>query len=491
MNYYSKSKYISYKNCEKRIWLDKYKKEEAMEVLPFNAALEGVEFGKLVQGLFSNPHVIEFNSNLNVMVEDTKEVLKAKRYICEASFFSDNLYCAVDILENNKGIVNIYEVKSSTKLKEDYLYDVAYQKYVLEKNNLKVKDCFVIHINSSYVLEDELNINELVTFENVNSLIKDIDIFKEINDMDILLNNNIEPNTLISSTCENYNGCPFKEYCYKKYLANNDNSIINLYNYRNKYKMLAKGVLTMEDLLNDPKESLKLNEIQQRQIEYCLNPNLDDYIKKEEIKSFINDIKYPIYFFDFETYQYMIPKFKKTRPYQQIPFQYSLHIMYEDGSITHKEYLANPLDDYFKDITKSYINDLGVKGSIVAYNASFEKTRIKEAALIFKEYEDKLLAINERFVDLADIFKKGYYYNAKMKNSFSIKSVLPALFGDEFNYSSLNEVHNGTDAQVAFKKLESCSEEETIETRKNMLAYCLLDTLSMVKIFDKLKKITD
>lgn len=491
MNFYSKSKYINYKTCKKRVWLDKYKKEEATEVPKYSVAEDGIEFGKLVQGMFKNPYVIEFDSDLKKMVLATKEALNNYQVVCEASFFAKNLYCAVDILEQTNEGVNIYEVKSSSKIKKEQLLDVAFQKYVLEANGLKVKDCFIIYINSSYVLNDKLDIKEMTVCENVNSQIEGIDIKSDILECDEMLDSQDEPIGELSSACEQYNGCPFKNFCYKQKKADKDNSVINMYNFRNRFKLINNGILTMEELINNPNEKKKLSDIQKRQIEYCINPGMEDYIEKDQIKSFFTNIKFPIYFFDFESYQYMIPRFKGTKPYQQIPFQYSLHVLTEDGKIEHKEYLADPGVDFLKDITQHYIEDLGTNGSIVAYNISFEKTRIKEASYLFPEYANQLEAILDRFIDLAEVFQKGYYYNAKMKNSFSIKSVLPSLFENdkELNYKLLDEVHNGTDAQTAFRKLMNIYGEEANITRKNMLAYCCLDTWSMVKIYEKLKAI--
>ena len=137
--------------------------------------------------------------------------------------------------------------------------------------------------------------------------------------------------------------------------------------------------------------------------------------------------------------------------------------------------------------------DLGESGSIIAYNDSFEKSRIKELAHLVTNKKKELFALIDRFVDLADVFQKGYCYNKQMGGSFSIKSVLPALFPNdpELNYKNLDGVHKGDEASAAYLALSTMNEEEYHNTRKNLLAYCKLDTYAMVKIYQKLLELIE
>lgn len=484
MNFYSKSKFMKFKNCNKRLWLEKYKKDEASEQETFLLAEEGTDVGKLAQHLFPGIFVIE-NKELKLMVEETINVLGHTKYIAEASFFYKNHYCAIDILKNNEdGSYDIYEVKSTSKVKSEHIYDIAYQKFVLENYGLNIKNCFLIHINGEYVFDKVLNIQNFFIIDDVSAKVKKICVEEDIKECDSILNNEKEPQTVLSSVCEQYNGCPFKEYCYKTKKANEKDSVLNLYNCRSRFNWANMGISTFKELLTS-NEYKSLTIIQKRQIEHFLN-ELEDFKDLNMISNFLKTIKFPIYFFDFESYQYLIPKFNGTKPYQQIPFQYSLHILHENGNLEHREFLAEPGDaNFLEKITKSYIKDLDTEGSIIAYNTTFECSRIKEAIKIFPAFKNELEAILERFIDLADVFQGGMYYNSKMGKSFSIKSVLPALFPDDsqMDYHELDQVHNGTEAQESFKNLELLYGEEKELLKINMLKYCCLDTFSMVKIY--------
>ena len=163
-------------------------------------------------------------------------------------------------------------------------------------------------------------------------------------------------------------------------------------------------------------------------------------------------------------------------------------MFYEDGKIEHREYLGDGYNNPMLEIIESMINDLGDKGSIIAYNDSFEKGRIEELAKLYPEYKTQLSAFIDRFKDLADVFQKGYCYNKLMGGSFSIKSVLPALFPNDetLNYANLEDVHKGDEASATYLALSSMNEEEYNKKRASLLAYCKLDTFAMVKIYLKL-----
>ncbi|WP_226814429.1 DUF2779 domain-containing protein [Aliarcobacter butzleri] len=197
-------------------------------------------------------------------------------------------------------------------------------------------------------------------------------------------------------------------------------------------------------------------------------------------------------FFDFETFQNAIPRFDNQRPYMQIPFQYSLHILHEDGTMEHKEFLGDENTDPRTNLITQMLSDITSTGSIMAYNQSFEMSRIKELADFDTDRKDELLALNERFVDLIVPFRGRGYYHPDFNGSFSIKSVLPAMFpnNDELNYKKLGSIQNGGDAMDTFANLYLLKDKsKREEIRKDLLAYCYLDTLAMVRIFEKLKEI--
>ena len=195
---------------------------------------------------------------------------------------------------------------------------------------------------------------------------------------------------------------------------------------------------------------------------------------------------------DFETFQNAIPRFDNQRPYAQMPFQYSLHIVHEDGTMEHKEFLGDENSDPRGALIAQMLEDITPSGSIVAYSKSFEMTQIKNLALFKPEQSNALLALNERFIDLAYVFQKKYYYHPKFKGKYSIKVVLPTLFpnDDELDYKKLGSIQNGGDAMDTFANLYLLKDKTKIdEIKKDLLAYCRLDTLAMVRIWEELHEI--
>ena len=218
-----------------------------------------------------------------------------------------------------------------------------------------------------------------------------------------------------------------------------------------------------------------------------------DDIDKDGIRDFMDTLSYPIYFLDFETTQAVIPEFEGTKPYQQIPFQYSLHyIEYEGGPLLHKEFLSESGTDPRRAIAERLCEDIPMNVCVTAYNKAFECSRIKELAATFPDLSDHLMNIGSNIKDLLVPFQSGYYYTKAMGGSFSIKSVLPALFPDDpaLDYHNLEQIHNGGEAMSIFPKIKDMPSEEAERTRHNLLKYCELDTYAMVKVWERLKEIS-
>jgi hypothetical protein len=253
---------------------------------------------------------------------------------------------------------------------------------------------------------------------------------------------------------------------------------------KKKFDYYRKGMVSYADLLAAP----KLNDKQLRQIQFELT-DCGDYIDKGGIRDFLNTLSYPIYFLDFETMQPVIPLYPGTKPYQQIPFQYSLHYIEEPGrELKHKEFLAESGTDPRRAIAESLCRDIPRNVCVTAYNKGFECGRLKELAAQFPDLAGHLLNIQDNIRDLLVPFQSGYYYNRAMGGSFSIKSVLPALFPDdpELDYHNLEGVHNGGEAMSIFPKIKDMPPEKAALARKNLLAYCKLDTYAMVKVWEAL-----
>jgi len=248
------------------------------------------------------------------------------------------------------------------------------------------------------------------------------------------------------------------------------------------FELIHSGIL---DILKLPK-SVKLSD--QQGIQVTAIRSGKTHIERLGIKSFLSQLNYPIYYLDFETMGTAIPLFDDVRPYQQVPFQFSLHIIQKPGyKPRHESFLAEGRIDPRPEILKRLKRVLGDHGSIVAYNASFETGKLRASCEVYKEYSSWFEKIEERIVDLLSPFKSFYYYHPKQMGSASIKSVLPALTGK--GYEGMDIAEGGT-ASNEFLRVtfgEVIAEKERSTVRKNLEEYCKLDTLAMVEIVNKLQ----
>ena len=491
----SKSKYTRYCQCPKMLWMDTYKKECGVE----DSALirrfaEGNEVGDLAMGLFGD--FVETTActedgklDIPAMLKNTKKYLaQGVENICEAAFSKNNCYCAVDILHKTAQGYDICEVKSSTEIKEIYLCDVAYQKWVLESSGLNIGRVFIAYINNKYVRSGEVDIHKLFTIEDVTDKLPPYYAAVSANCADALnyLKQKDEPRMPLGAHCSSPYDCPYWQYCSRNLPKPN---VFDLYRMGAKkaegyYK---EGIISFDEVI---KSGIPLNAMQRRQAEWQVFSN-PTHIDKLGIKAFLDTLTYPLYFLDFESFQLCVPPYDGLKPFQQVPFQYSLHYILEpNGHLRHKEFLADENRDPRRELAERLVEDIPQNVCVLAYNKAFECTRIKELAEAFPDLADKLLNIRDNIRDLLDVFRDGFVYDKAMGGSLSIKSVLPALFPDnpDLNYHNLNDVHNGTEAMDAYLSLRGMENPGRDNLRASLLAYCKLDTMAMVMLWQRLRE---
>ena len=486
--YLSKSKYCSGVQCNKMLWLDKYKSEVKEEIDNSSVLDNGTKVGELAKGLFGEYLDVPFNNDLNQMIKDTNEFLKNdKCVITEASFDYNGNFCSVDILKKNKDKYEIYEVKSSTSVSDIYKDDISYQYYVLKSLGLNVTKCSIVHINSSYVRHGDLELNKLFKIVDVTDIVlkKQNEVKNKIKEINEYMENKNEEEKDIGEYCFHPYECPYFKYCSRN--INKPNVFdIRLMSLKKKFELYNNGIYEYKDLLNSD-----INDKYKEQIDFELNDKKDK-IEIEKIKGFMNTLYYPLYFLDFETFQESVPSYDNISPYEQIPFQYSLHyIKSENSKLEHTEFLAEASIDPRRDLAVKLVNDIPENVCVLAYNMSFEKNVIKKLSKLYPDLSEHLMNIHDHIKDLMVPFKNRNYYTKEMYGSYSIKYVLPALFPNDesLNYHNLDMVHNGSEASNAYSTLSNYSKEEQLEIRKNMLKYCYLDTYAMVKIWEKLNEV--
>ena len=491
--YLSKSKYCNAMQCKKMLWLYENKPEVASEVSNSSVMDNGNMVHEVARNLLGSHITIEYNSDLNKMIEQTNNCLKKDNVvIAEASFKYKNNFCSVDLLKKTNNEYEIYEVKSSTKLKDVFITDISYQLYVLMNLGYKITRCYVVILNNEYVKNGDLELNKLFSIIDCtnDAYNRQEDIEKNIKEIDKYMKKKDVSKDDIHDNCFKPYDCPFFKYCTKNLPTPNVFDIGWRTYFSKKLELYYAGKISYGDLCNLE----ELNEKARNQVNFELN-GLPPKINKNKIKKLLDSFTYPLYFLDFESFQGAIPTIDGTRPYQQICFQYSLHYyLEENGKLYHKEFLSN---DYYSNpmygLCKALCKDIPKDSCVLVYNDSFEISRLREMAAMFPEFKDHLLNIADNIIDLLPIFRNHLYYSKEMGGSASIKVVLPALFPNDpkLDYHNLEQVHKGDEASNAYLSLKDLSKMEEERLRKNMLKYCELDTYAMVKIYEKLKEIIE
>jgi hypothetical protein len=485
----SKSTFIRGVQCPKSIFLHKNFPELRDTISGSQQAVftQGTNVGQLARQLFPNGIDVspENYYDFEPSIQKTREVIKdGHPVIYEAAFQYDGTLAAIDILVNHKGKWKAFEVKSGSSISDTYILDTALQYHVITNSGIELDDISIVFINNQYIRTGEINIHELFTITSVCKEVISLQGFisDKIIELKELLKSGNTPEIDIGPQCTDPYPCDFIGNCWQHIP---EDSIFDLYrlNTKKKFYLYNKGFISFDDLTDD----VKLTKAQQLQVDCAKNGN--DYINIKGIKAFLKSLHYPLYFLDFETFMPAVPLFENTRPYQQIPFQYSLHYMENPESpLIHKYFLGDGKTDPRGMLLKQLLQDTEGKGSILVYNQAFEITRLKELARDFPDNSERIYRLIKRIKDLLPPFQQKLYYSPKMHGSASIKSVLPALVPN-LSYQDM-EIADGGAAMSAYAALHNEIDGNEIQkVREALLKYCHLDTLAMVKILEKLFEI--
>ena len=484
----SKTRYQAGLQCPLRLWHTCYNPDLASETSPVQQAIfdTGHEVGRLATQRYPGGVLIEEDHlHHEEAVETTLRAMKDRkvRAIYEAGFLFDDVRVRVDILERlNNGKWNLVEVKSSTRVKDEYYPDVGIQYYVLKGAGLDIYRVFLMHLNNQYVYDGKkLDLEGLFSSSDLTeaALAYQGEISEMLAELKDMLANANPPEIAPSKHCNKPYGCDFWEYCTK---GMPEHWVMQLSGIgQNRLDELqAMGI----DDIGDIPDDFPLTAIQDR-IRACV-ANQEAYIAPE-LRHELQDVEHPIHFLDFETLGLAIPRYAGTRPYQSIPFQWSDHILHKNGKIEHREYLCEEDRDPREEFTLTLLDVLGRKGSILTYT-NYEKGIIEGLAEDLPKHGKALLATLDRLVDLYKIIKNNYCH-PEFHGSFSLKSVLPAII-PEMSYNSLT-VQEGQEAGIEYMRMldPSTPIEEKEKIKEDLLEYCGHDTLAMVRIREELLKL--
>jgi len=483
----SKSKYCTGLKCPKLLWVHYNDKDRLPE---WGASVQarfaqGYTVGDLAKSLFPGGLEIEFRPDAFAeMLAETAEAVKLRKPIFEAAFSQNGAYAQADVLVPVEGEAwDVVEVKSSTAVKDVYLSDLAFQLCLYESAGLSINRCFVMHINNQYVRLGEVEADKLLVKKDVTDEVRQrsVDVRENMDRMFETIDHSECPDVEAGSQCVHPYACPLIPECRDPIP---ENSIHDFYRFSGKRKerLADEGILTISDLPDDYALSWR-NEIVRKAVRTG-----EPQVNREAIATFLDGLQFPQYHLDFETFQLPIPAYDHSRPYQQMPFQFSLHIWEAmDSEPKHIEFLADGKNDPRKEILELLRESIGPKGDVVAYNQSFEISRLKESAAVFPEYQSFVDGLLPRFVDLLQPFRAFHYYHPSQRGSASIKQVLPALV-PEFSYAEM-EIGDGMTASNEYARVTfgEVTQEDREQVRAALLKYCHLDTLAMIKIIQALR----
>jgi len=428
----------------------------------------------------------EIIGNTEQKISKTLQAVQNKTpIIYNARFQRDKVSISVDILKREQNGWKLYLVKSSSKKKRKHIREAALQWNILNSNGLSIRSVDLLHVNTSYILEDKLDLNDFFTEIDITDLA--LNLQSKLDKKFTSLNNTLEkqtPETKIGTYCLQPHECEFKNHCWS---AVPETSIFDLTRLATakKVELYLSGITKSQELPED----YPLSDYQKIQI-HAEKTNTR-FINEKAIEKFLKKLTFPLYFLDFEAVQPAFPLFKGDNPFEFLPVQFSLHYLKtKEGGLQHKEFIADNNLDPRLGFATALVSSIPEDACILVYNVALEKKINKSLASRFPEMEKRLRHINSQLVDLIEPFNNKHIYDPKMKGKSSIKAVFPVLVPEmEKAYKNLN-IKNGMMAMGAFfNLLENSDNEEKDKIRNDLLNYCRLDTLAMVKVWQYLNNL--
>jgi predicted RecB family nuclease len=482
----SKSKFVAGVQCLKRLYWQVHEPELAAGPDASDQAImeQGREVGLLARQMFPGGVEVDRFDGVEQAIRTTRELIANPEVpaIFEGTFENGGVLVRVDVLQRRRdGRWRLLEVKSTTDLKEHHLDDVAIQARVVARSGLDLAASCLMHVNRNYVFQSgSIDVRQFFRIRNLTRRVKRLQpklafqLRAEFTVLNMLKVPDLPPGSHCTEpvTCEFFDRCnPPRPDDHVGYLPRIQASAVE--------ELEEIGVDSIRDIPDD----FSLNERQRRA---CTCVQTGEPWFGPELKKELSELRYPLYFVDFETVNPAIPRFPGMRPYDQTPFQWSVHVLRQPGAEPeHHEFLAADTTDPRHEFIDSLCSVLGKSGSILVYS-TFESQRLSELAAWLPEFAGRIKKIERRLWDLLPVVR-NHVYHPRFAGSFSLKRVLPALVPD-MTYAGM-EVADGTDAGLAWESLTrgGLDQAERDRIKKALLDYCGQDTLAMIRLLETLQ----
>jgi predicted RecB family nuclease len=451
--------------------------------------MRGNEVGILARQLYPGGTEVspENPENFFAAAAKTREFIdRGADVLYEAAFLHEKTFCVTDILVRDGDAWRACEVKSAAGISPEHIMDAAMQYHVITEAGVVLKGMSLIHINRRYQRHGEVTVPSLFSERSVweQVLGKQETVQRVLREQREVLERRTVPEAGIGVHCIAPVSCDFRGYCWGEIPEGTVFDVVHMPKSR-MVELYRSGIESMGDI----PEGAGLNAAQRLQVE-CFRSG-KSFVDRGKLGAFLDTLDYPLYFLDFESATPAVPPFDGLRPYQHVPFQYSLHYLPEKGTEPeHMEFLGTGEDDFRREFIATLLAHTEKAGHILVYDRSFEEGRLRDLGQVFPEYGGAIKERLGRMRDLMEPFRNRYYYSPAMKGRYSIKSVLPALV-PELSYRSLT-IRDGYAAMNAYEQLRhehnAGTREEII---RNLKEYCRMDTLAMVKILRHLEKVVE
>jgi len=485
----SKTQFIKGSQCPLALWNYLFRKDLKPEIdLSTQEGFEtGDEVGILAQNYFGDGVQIEDKFwEVEKAEKSTRDLVKSGgNLIFEATAIHPETgdFSRIDVFRKVPGTDqwDMIEVKSSTEVKEYHLDDVAFQHYVFTAAGYKIRKAQLMFINNKYERNGDINLAGLFSFEDLTEevLLRQDSVAQKAKQLGEILCQKEPPKVRIGLQCFSPFACDYIQTCWADVP---EYSIFNIMQKKKAFVVAHEtGSYEIKGLSEEHIPGGK------KVVDYLCHLSGEEHVSRDDLEGFLGRLEYPLYFLDYETINPAIPLFNGTRPYQQIPFQFSLHVIGKsNGEMEHFEYLHRGRSDPRAGLVKSLVENCGTLGSVIVYNQAFEEGCNKALAEAFPEFSEAILAINHRMVDLLIPFRNRFLYHPSQNGSASIKSVLPAF--TNLGYGGLDIQEGGTASTLYCRYQKGkLSEDEASKMFDGLFEYCALDTLAMVELLRVLR----